>query len=169
VGPGRVQTWNGTAWTVQPGSGGAGWAALSCASANACLAARADPTAAIADSWDGIPWTALPLPQLQLDSVNPFYSAVSCSAVNACTIVMNTAITSQFTSSLEAVAFRWDGANWSAPPLPSPFQSGGPVLNGVSCASATACIAVGQRTIIIPDGNPKYALLQTVPYILSYS
>jgi hypothetical protein len=36
-------------------------------------------------------------------------------------------------------------------------------------ASTTTCIAVGQRTIIIPDGNPKSVLLQTVPYILSYA
>ena len=220
---GQTENWNGATWTVQPSSGGAGWAAVSCASANACLAARTDPTAAIADSWDGTSWTALPVPQQQLNPVNPFYSAVSCPAVNACTIVMNTAITSQFQSSLGAVAFRWDGAawstqqihlpagedvesiggiscpsatsctavgsysfiprdspqltaplldrwdgaNWSAPPLPSTFRSGGPVLNGVSCASTTACMAVGQRTIMVPDGTPRYTLLQTVPYILS--
>jgi hypothetical protein len=66
---------------------------------------------------------------------------------------------------------RWDGSSWSAQPPPSPYQSGGPLLDGVSCPSTTICIAVGTRGITLPTGNAQgiseggYG----VPYVLSYS
>jgi len=39
----------------------------------------------------------------------------------------------------------WDGTSWSSRPTPNPKDPGtnGSVLSGVSCASATACMAVG--------------------------
>ncbi len=43
-------------------------------------------------------------------------------------------------------AMSWDGRRWSAPlsvPTPSPVEGGMPALQGVSCTSSTACMAVG--------------------------
>lgn len=222
-----TEIWNGATWTAQQSAGGGSWDGLSCASAGACVAARADPAVGIADSWDGTSWTALPQPQQQVSPPpNPFYSAVSCPAVNACTIVVNNlSITNQFQSSLDALAFRWDGATWStqqiqlpagedvntiggvscpsamtctvvgsysfvesngpeliapllerwdgttwsAQPPPTPYQSGGPPLNAVSCASTTSCTAVGEHAIVMPSGYAGTGLLYTVPVVLSYS
>ena len=41
---------------------------------------------------------------------------------------------------------RWDGTTWSVVASPNPAASTAAVLNGVSCASATNCIAVGNYT-----------------------
>jgi hypothetical protein len=67
-------------------------------------------------------------------------SAVSCTSASACTAVGN------FTNSagLQATLVeRWNGIRWlvqSSPDPPAAYRS---QLNAVSCASATACMAVG--------------------------
>lgn len=154
-----TEIWNGTTWTVQPSADAGSWLGLSCASADACLAARADPTSALADSWDGTSWTALPQPQPQFNPFNPFYSAVSCPAINACTIVVNNLIPGQFQSSLEALAFRWDGATWSTRQIQLPPGEDVNTIGGVSCPSATTCTAVGSYSFVLGDGPESIAPL----------
>jgi hypothetical protein len=218
-GSGLTESWNGATWTVQPGSGGGPWVGLSCVSADACWAARTDPTGGIADSWDGTSWTALPLPQPQLSPPNPFYSAISCPALNTCTVVLNnlsmagsgglalrwdgtawstqplqlpareyvntiggvscpsamtcTAVGSDSISesngpeSYGPLLERWDGSSWFAQPPPAPYQSAGAVLNAVSCPSTTSCMAVGEGSIVIPNGVGGF--VYNFPYVLSYS
>jgi hypothetical protein len=226
VGPaGLTESWNGATWTIQPSASDDSLAAVSCVSSEACVAAGRDQTdGVVAESWNGTSWTAAPLPQVQLNALAPWSTAVSCSAANACTVVAtNELITSQFQSSEEGLVFRWDGAAWStqsiqlpagedvstiggvdcptansctvvgsytffesdSPELTAPLlahwdgagwsaqqapsDSGAPVLNGVSCLSTTTCVAVGERTITIPNGSPNSGLQQTIPYILSSS
>jgi hypothetical protein len=222
---GLTESWNGATWTIQASPSGDSLAGVSCVSSAACVAAGRDQTDDIvAESWNGTSWTAAPLPQLQLNALSPWSTAVSCSAANACTVVAtNEFIESQFQSSEEGLVFHWDGAAWStqriqlpagegvstiggvdcptansctvvgsynffesnSPELTAPLlahwdgvgwsaqqapsESGAPVLNGISCLSTTTCVAVGERTIIIPDGSPNSGLAQTVPYILSSS
>ena len=69
------------------------------------------------------------------------FAGVSCTAANACLAV------GYFKSPLPkappwwAVAQRWDGEKWW--PLPAPGFSNSVQFLGVSCTSASACIAVG--------------------------
>ncbi|HUR76581.1 MAG TPA: hypothetical protein VMZ22_01440 [Acidimicrobiales bacterium] len=66
-------------------------------------------------------------------------SAVSCSSGTSCTAVgsfLNAGVRSGF-------ATRWDGATWSAQPVPRPTPAVTASLLAVSCASATSCVAVG--------------------------
>ena len=66
---------------------------------------------------------------------------VSCTSGRACTAVgMHEA--SMSTPSF-ALAERWNGASWRIQPTVLPEGAESTQLNGVSCTSATACIAVG--------------------------
>jgi hypothetical protein len=59
---------------------------------------------------------------------------VSCISIDACTAVGST-------SSSTGFAERWDGVTWSVQPDPALSAFDSSELDGVSCASATACIA----------------------------
>ena len=64
-------------------------------------------------------------------------SPTACSAVGSYTNVPGVHMT---------VVERWNGKQWSIQPTPNPARATGSSLNGVSCASQTACTAVGSYT-----------------------
>jgi hypothetical protein len=90
----------------------------------------------------GSGWKVEPTPNQNRTSagINEL-SAVSCTSGRACTAVGSHA--ASLSSPGFPLAQRWNGTSWRLQPtmLPQGAQSGG--LAGVSCASATACIAVG--------------------------
>ena len=67
--------------------------------------------------------------------------AVSCTAGNACTAVGNSA---RFGHPVQALAERWNGTKWIIQPTNPAFSSSNTLFNGVSCTSATSCLAVGE-------------------------
>ena len=77
---------------------------------------------------------------------------VSCTAANACTAVgsyLNG-------SSTRTLAERWNGASWTVQSTPNPTGSQYAVFQGVSCSSATSCMAVGR---FFDTPNSKYSTL----------
>jgi hypothetical protein len=63
---------------------------------------------------------------------------VSCPAKNDCT-----AVGIYHQNGNHTLAERWDGASWTVEPMPSlPSDLQNPLSLGVSCASATSCVAV---------------------------
>lgn len=128
-------------WTLQqaPDSVGATnphFNSVSCSAPTACAAVGNDDVGPIADIWDGTSWTATAVPD---PSDGPM--AVSCTAASACTAV---GIWSPTPENAGPLALRWDGTNWTAqtvPPLAGTRPEG--YLTGVSCISATHCVAVG--------------------------
>jgi hypothetical protein len=68
-------------------------------------------------------------------------SAVSCSSGRACTAVGSQ--TSSLSSPGSALAERWNGQSWGIQPTAKVNGATSPQLYGVSCASASACTAVG--------------------------
>ncbi|MDQ6772964.1 MAG: hypothetical protein M3024_08250, partial [Candidatus Dormibacteraeota bacterium] len=69
-----------------------------------------------------------------------FLRGVSCPAATACTAVgffQNTGGNDLM------LAERWDGTSWTLQNTPNPSGGKFSELNGVSCASATACMGVG--------------------------
>jgi hypothetical protein len=118
-------------------------AADSCASPASCVAVgsyeSSSGTAALAEAWNGTSWRiqAVPVPA---GGTHGALDGVSCSAVTACTAV------GQYTSSQGVrvtLAERWNGTSWSVQATPNPAAGHFSVLNGVSCGSATSCVAVG--------------------------
>ncbi|HEV2239418.1 MAG TPA: hypothetical protein VGR98_00125 [Streptosporangiaceae bacterium] len=130
--------------------------AVSCASASDCLAVgqyvshlgSTDSQPTWAEHWNGTSWTGV-FPDVASSSYNTLDS-VSCTSATACTAVGSYRDSSGITFPL---AERWNGTSWA---LQSPAWSAiwaGARLGGVSCASATACTAVGT---IIQAGAPAY-------------
>jgi hypothetical protein len=144
-----AESWNGTAWTIQstPNPSGASSGSLllsvSCTAAAACTAAGwyadASNSFSLAESWNGTAWTIQSTPK----PTGATYSSleiVSCISATACT-----AVGSYYDKSgiLVTLAESWNGTAWTIQSTPDPSGAESSVLYGVSCASATACTAVG--------------------------
>jgi hypothetical protein len=84
-------------------------------------------------------WSITPTPNPP--GATGFLRAVSCTAGNACTAVGTFA---SFPHPLQALAERWNGKKWTIQPTNPAFSSSNTLFNGVSCTSASSCLAVGQ-------------------------
>jgi hypothetical protein len=148
-----AELWNGAAWSISPAVNVAGSRhteldGVSCSSTTACVAVglssygKRNGTRPVIERWDGLSWSVQPTPPVS----NGFLDAVSCVSVSACTAVGGRYSFFAALSSARgsALAERWNGASWSAqamPPMPRHVSSEG--LEGVSCPSTQACVAVG--------------------------
>jgi hypothetical protein len=135
----------GTSWAVQPipnpaGSFLSALIGVSCPSVNLCVAvgwsAGPNGLGTLAETWNGQTWTIEPTPT-PANSLGTL-EAVSCSAIDACTAVGYTNASAQAT-----LAETWNGKTWRIQSTPNPAGSSMDILTGVSCATATACSAVG--------------------------
>ena len=119
---------------------------VSCPSTLDCVAVGAYDTAhgwrLLAESWNGSQWTPQPVPYPP--DANPYagasLSGVSCVSLNQCTAVGDYNNGNDIAPLVE----QWNGATWTAQP---PFGPTG-YLSAVSCASGSACLAVGAHTIV---------------------
>ena len=145
-----AEFWNGTTWSVAPSPSPAPDSQLSgvsCPSAASCVAVGSQGNAqgtvflTLAESWNGSSWTVIPSP-----SYGPylnFLAAVSCTSPTNCVAVGNW-LTGGTEPEFRTLVETWNGVSWAFVPSPSPDTMGGVRLTGVSCASATSCVAVGQ-------------------------
>jgi hypothetical protein len=143
-----VERWNGIRWTVErvrvPGGAvTSSLAAVSCASAAACVAVGSfsDATAnhaALVERRIGSSWSIQRAPSPRFSSL----TSISCTTASTCTAVG--------TTGRSTLAEQWNGNRWSVqrPPngvlaaLPGThWNSSG--LGSVSCTSATSCATVG--------------------------
>ncbi len=145
-----AQLWNGKTWSqltpVKPaGARSSLFDAISCSGPVNCVAVgravtgpvhRAD-SAGLAESWNGASWAMLPSPT-GLTTL----TGVSCPTSTTCVAVGAGPNGTSIASSV------WNGSSWTALTIPSPVigPAGIPTLAGVSCSSATNCIAVGTDT-----------------------
>jgi hypothetical protein len=75
----------------------------------------------------------------QAGAADSYLDGVSCVNVHNCTAVG----WDDTPSGGPALAEHWDGTTWAIQPVPAPSGSTQTVLSGVSCASVTGCMAVG--------------------------
>jgi hypothetical protein len=144
-----AEHWNGTTWAVQaipdqdnPLSG------ISCTSAKACTAVglkenNAGDVLTLAEHWNGKTWAAQATPNPPADGQLPYseLDAVSCTSASACTAVGNS--DNNDIGYPLPLAERWNGKTWHIQATPNPSDDNDGLLSGVSCTSASACIAVG--------------------------
>ncbi len=135
-------TTSGMSFNVANYAGNLQPAAISCPGATECVAVGSEfdsadnAFTAVADEWRGSSWEEMSLQDPS--GVNLF--SVACPTVGFCMAVGRTAFQGDESS---PVAERWQNGVWTAePPPPSP-DGGYANLFGVSCASESACIAVG--------------------------
>jgi hypothetical protein len=130
-----AESWNGSAWTILTTpfeEGGTNTLnAVSCTSSTSCTAIGLKGSKAIALRWNGTEWTSLAAPK---EPSKISFADISCTAANACTALLGQTAKTE----------RWNGTEWTSATLPTPEGGSLPQLFGVSCASETACTAVGK-------------------------
>jgi len=146
-----IESWDGKSWSVLPSPNAGGpvpngsLAGVSCPSAHDCLAVgnfgSAGAIKTLIESWDGKSWSVLPSPNEGLSSADYLWG-VSCAGPSACTAVGDWEVKGGAAGTLVE---SWDGSAWSLVTSPNGGASGSyNVLNGISCASSSACVAVGR-------------------------
>jgi hypothetical protein len=144
-----VETWNGTAWTpsTPPTPAGSSLPTLdgvSCATAKSCVAIggylkKTGGFVPLAERWNGMEWIPATPPAVR-GSVDSELTTVSCVSAARCVA----AGSYQAGNGGSAVLIEsWNGTAWKRMPAPAPAGGTDPFLTGVSCASASSCVAVG--------------------------
>ena len=144
-----AEAWNGVSWrrvgTATPGSSGT-LGGVACAEVTACTAVgtHAVPTgnlvnATLAEQWNGEAWKVQPTPNPR-GSGGAGLGSVACTSPASC-MAVGAAIDQTGESSFN-VAEAWNGTSWSLLRTPSPGSTNNE-LRGVSCTSASSCLAVG--------------------------
>ncbi len=157
--------WNGNTWSIvatpkQPGATLRQLVAVSCTTATNCVAIGVSsakvPGGALTEHWNGKTWSIVKGPNVG------FPTSVSCTSPSSC---MAVGISGNG---------RWNGTTWSTLPTPKPrdptYEAFG--MNGVSCAGATTCVAVGAHAIVTANFLPlserwngkSWSLTRRVPY-----
>ncbi len=144
-----VMSWNGTNWTVQSAPSPAGSIStflyrVSCTSTTNCVAVgthwgQFTESLPLAEHWNGTKWEVRATPNPAGSSFT-FLQGLSCSSAEACT-----AVGAYFDGSgtLRSLAERWNGTTWTIQTTPSPEGAKETEFIGVSCPSATTCLATG--------------------------
>jgi hypothetical protein len=143
-----AETWNGTNWARQATPNPAqavvsDFTSVSCPARSSCVAAgfqegRVGTAFPLAEGRAGRAWAVQA-------AANPAGArpseliAVSCPSREDCMAVGLYARTAVITP----LAEQWNGSRWQVQPAAAPIDSPAASLHGVSCASPTACIAVG--------------------------
>jgi hypothetical protein len=164
-----AEHWNGARWAVQPtpaqvtGNPGAAVMnlnALSCPSADSCIAVGTttvdgNTQLALSERWNGSRWVLEPTPSPPTESavsgMGTRLEGVSCPSPRACTAV---GYFEDGNHNDYAVADHWNGAKWTIQRMP---ELSGATLNAVACPSNTKCIAVGTLTHDAGDAHHTLA------------
>jgi hypothetical protein len=139
-----VARWNGTNWAMQsapsPTVGDASEALLSvsCASATSCLAVGRANGAPFAERWTGSEWliSSIPAPS---GVTSASLEGISCSSASACLAVGY----SNKSGRRSTLTERWTGTGWTIVASPNGSGEGDSILRGISCVSASSCMAAG--------------------------
>jgi len=148
-----AQRWNGSSWRVQrtPSPAGAAESQLSgvaCTSPSACIGVGTGANKALAERWNGTRWSTQPIPTVAGASL----SAVSCTSPSACIAVGM--------SPSGTLAERWNGTRWTIQPIPNPAGAHGSGLLGISCTSASDCMAAGAYFTTASQSSPVRPLTE---------
>ena len=148
-----AESWNGTAWTIAatPNPTGSGLSILNgmdCSSSAACTGVGLYQSSTggilpLAERWNGSTWSIQPVPA-PTGTTTAFLSGVACVSSVQCTAVgtsFGTAIETPVT-----LAEAWNGTAWTVRSTPNLIGATTNRMAGVSCASSTACTAVGSRS-----------------------
>jgi hypothetical protein len=147
VGAPLAESWNGRKWTearppVPAGADISGLDSVSCTSAASCVATgiviTSTVSAALIESWNGKAWSRMKAAALPATTLGEL-TTVSCPAAKSCVAV-------GYASSpkgLGSLAETWNGKAWTIATVHWPKGTSNELLSGVSCATASRCVAVG--------------------------
>ena len=147
-----AETWNGSTWTrvasPLPANEGGGLFGVSCVNGSDCWAvgtaldeSGGNPTATLAEHWDGSAWSTVPSPTPTGNGVTgAILQSVSCTSSSSCVAVGYS--TDSNGENLNALAEQWDGTAWSILPGAATGQTFDQLVT-VQCLAADDCWAVG--------------------------
>jgi hypothetical protein len=132
--------WNGRNWRLQhiPTLPAANLNAVSCVSETDCVAVGASNAGTLAERWNGEDWTIQATPNPP-GSAGSGFTSVSCTSASFC-VAVGFPVDSAG-NPVATLAERWNGKSWAIQPTPNPAPGSG--FGGVSCTSASFCVAVG--------------------------
>jgi hypothetical protein len=152
-----VESWDGTSWTVVPSPGPAVGLqgvlkSVACTSPTDCVAVGSYGTIAasgsrvrhaLIETWNGTSWSMVSglVPGMELRSA---LQSVACPSPGRC-LAVGSYSPSMVSNTLDdqTLVEEWDGAAWSMSPTPNASDAQQSVLQSVSCASPSICLAVG--------------------------
>ncbi len=108
-------------------------------------------TRPLVERWTGQGWKVVSSPT-RPHALASGLAGVSCATAKSC-MAVGTSRASAKSPSVPLIA-RWNGNKWSLVSSPTPRGATGTYLNGVSCASAQSCVAVGNYTSSHTSGSP---------------
>jgi len=146
---GLIERWNGTSWKIVaspdavPAYGFAQLRGISCPTTASCFAVGVIGSTngnynMLIKRWDGTRWTRVPVPDPPGVS-STVLRAVSCPSASSCFAIGD----GESSNSRPSFVERWDGTAWSAQILAAQADGYMAGLAGISCESASACVAVG--------------------------
>jgi hypothetical protein len=160
-----AERWDGHKWSLQTTSnapGGSELFGVACPGASACIAVGGGVDASgalvtVGQGWDGTQWSIEPT-----DNPTGTHGAqlvgVSCKSSSTC-VAVGQATDFPFGNPRGTLAELWDGTSWRITPTPNPAGAPFSALNGVSCTSPSACVAVGAA--FDSSRNPAGTLTET--------
>jgi hypothetical protein len=127
---------------------------IACPATDACVAVgTAGPTRGVESTealwWNGRSWRLQHIPTFPAGAG---LNAVSCTSPSACTAVGG--------SNSGTLAERWNGTNWTILPAPNPAGAVMSFLIGISCTSASNCIAAGAYFTTSSQSSPALPLTE---------
>jgi hypothetical protein len=141
------EMWNGSKWTVHPVSVPAGslrtqlqgvscpsTTTVGCTAVGSYLSTAGSVT--LAERWSKGHWVIQPTPTSVTGASGPVLFGIDCLVASNCTAVGRSGVN-------ETLVEQWNGVSWALVTSPIPSGSSWSQLNGVSCSSRTACVAVG--------------------------
>ena len=133
-----VETWNGTAWSVETSPGIGELTGVSCLSSSECTVSGSHKLM----TWNGTSWKVVKTPL----SSNDFLSSVTCASATNCVAVGEQTVASS--PYFRTLILFWHGKNWVVTASPNRGTAKGKggadnQLFSVSCTSSKKCVAVG--------------------------
>ncbi|HET7454772.1 MAG TPA: S8 family serine peptidase [Solirubrobacterales bacterium] len=168
-----VARWNGSGWALQtapsPADAGEAMLSVSCASSTSCTTVGKSGNKPYVARWNGSEWATQTAANPE-GSTDVTLESVSCPTASACMAVGNYTTA----SGRKTLAERWNGSSWSLTSSANPAKEGHALLRGVSCLSASSCLAVGyfraptmlvanEETLLAESWNGSTWTLQSSP------
>ena len=156
-----IETWDGTSWSIASSPSTSPTLTnqlfrVSCTSRTACVAvgsaSNGTTEQTLIEAWDGTSWSIASSPNTSPTLSNALAN-VSCTSPTSCVAVG----TASNGTSDQTLIETWDGSAWSITPSPNTSPTQANQLSGVSCTSATACVAVGYAF----NGTNDQTLIET--------
>lgn len=170
-----AQHWTGSSWedVSAPHPSGAlesYLTAVSCAVSETCVTLgyyreTGGSMTQFSAGWNGETWTTASVPIPADSLVGAGLQDISCPTTTFCVAVGSyTTEFEEFTGiplETRATVEVWNGSAWSIQSVPQPAGEARPALTGVSCTSATNCVAVGTNRLVETWNGSKWTIQST--------